>query len=238
MGTVSRADGTRTRFGFVPVHDTQPRRRLFEQLQAHGMQANQQVTFLTDGADDVRDLTMLMNENAEHVLDWFHVTMRLTVLRQIAKGLVGAVDEPDLARDVIAQLERVKWFLWHGNVYRARQALDDVSFDLDTLETTGTRAKLAKLVDEFDRYLALNATSIPNYGERHRAGEAISSAMAESTVNEVISRRMVKKQQMRWTPAGAHQVLQIRCRVLDNQLAADFQRWHPNLTLANARAVA
>ena len=60
------------------------------------MQANQHVTFLTDGADDVRDLTVLMNENAEQILDWFHITMRLTVLRQLAKSLTGTVDEPDL----------------------------------------------------------------------------------------------------------------------------------------------
>ena len=35
---------------------------------------------------------------------------------------------------------------------------------------------------------------IPNYGERHRAGETISSSFVESAVNQVISKRMVKKQ--------------------------------------------
>jgi hypothetical protein len=38
---------------------------------------------------------------------------------------------------------------------------------------------------------------------------------------------MVKKQQMRWSPRGAHLLLQIRTRVLDNTLAADFARWYP-----------
>ena len=37
-------------------------------------------------------------------------------------------------------------------------------------------------------------------GERHRAGEAISTAFTESAVNQVISKRMVKRQQMRWSP--------------------------------------
>jgi len=54
-----------------------------------------------------------------------------------------------------------------------------------------------------------------NYGERHRAGEVISSSMAESAVNQVISKRMVKEQQMRWSPRGAHLLLQLRTRVLD-----------------------
>ena len=46
-------------------------------------------------------------------------------------------------------------------------------------------------------YLRNNDASIPNYGERWRNGEVISTAFAESTVNQVISKRMVKKQQMR-----------------------------------------
>jgi hypothetical protein len=48
-----------------------------------------------------------------------------------------------------------------------------------------------------------NARSIPNYGERYRAGETISSSLAESAVNQVVSKRMVKKQQMRWTPRAS-----------------------------------
>jgi hypothetical protein len=38
---------------------------------------------------------------------------------------------------------------------------------------------------------------------------------------------MVKKQQMRWTPQGAHLLLQLRTRVLNDDLADDFNRWYP-----------
>jgi hypothetical protein len=38
---------------------------------------------------------------------------------------------------------------------------------------------------------------------------------------------MVKKQQMRWTPRGAHLLLQVRTRVLNDDLAGVFQRWYP-----------
>ncbi len=41
---------------------------------------------------------------------------------------------------------------------------------------------------------------------------------------------MVKKQQMRWSPRGAHLLLQVRTRVLNNQLADDFHRWYPEFT--------
>ena len=43
---------------------------------------------------------------------------------------------------------------------------------------------------------------------------------------------MVKKQQMRWTPRGAHLLLQIRTRVLNDQLAGDFHRWYLNFSRA------
>jgi hypothetical protein len=64
------------------------------------------------------------------------------------------------------------------------------------------------------------AKSIPNYGDRYRNEEAISSAVAKSAVNQIISKRFVKKQHTRWTWHGAHLLLQIQTRVLDDTLSA------------------
>ena len=50
----------------------------------------------------------------------------------------------------------------------------------------------------FKTYVSNNRTFIPNYGERYRQGKPISTAFVESAVNQVVSRRFVKKQQMRW----------------------------------------
>ena len=38
-----------------------------------------------------------------------------------------------------------------------------------------------------------NRDFIPNFGERYRQGETISTAFVESTINQVVSRRFVKK---------------------------------------------
>ena len=73
------------RFGLVQKIDSDPRRKLMSLLSDQGMQANQQITFLSDGADNVRNLQYCMYPESTHVLDWFHVTMRLTVLGQFAK---------------------------------------------------------------------------------------------------------------------------------------------------------
>jgi hypothetical protein len=64
-----------------------------------------------------------------------------------------------------------------------------------------------------------NSGEIPNDGERYRFGEPISTATAEATVSQVISRRMVSKQQMRWSPRGTHLLLQVRTCVLNAGLA-------------------
>ena len=142
-GKAIPADGRPACFGYVQTYDTKPKRRLFEVLKAQGMAANQQVTFLTDGGEDIRDLPCYLNAQAEHLLDWFHLTMRITVMAEHGQVLAAATAGPATSRHdrrptsparSAAQLQRLKWFCWHGNVFRALQTIDDILFDLDITE--------------------------------------------------------------------------------------------------------
>src|SRR5437899_8108716 len=67
-------------------------------------------------------------------------------------------------------------------------------------------------------YLDLNRKYLVNYGWRYRRGMPISSSIAESAVNEVVSLRCAKKRQMRWTDKGAHLLVQVRVSVLNGEL--------------------
>jgi hypothetical protein len=202
-GKAVPAQGRASCFGYVQTYDTKPKRRLFEVLKAHGMAANQQVTFLTDGGEDIRDLPLYLNPESERLLDWFHITMRITVMTNMAKSLQPPPPDPDpelsaetaakLIGGVSEDLGRLKWFLWHGNVFNALATVEGIAIDLETLHPDGQPSKLGKAVREFDSYLRANAGRIPNYGERRRAGEAISTAFVESTVNQVISKRIWSK---------------------------------------------
>jgi hypothetical protein len=136
-------------------------------------------------------------------------------------------DEEDDVVDVASELERIKRFLWHGNVYRALQTIGWLGDVLWREHPEPGRAKLTKALSELEGYTAANASAIPSYAERHLAGETISTAFVESTVNQVVAKRMVKRQQMRWTPKGAHLLLQVRSGVLNEDLADDFHRWYP-----------
>jgi len=197
-----------------------------------GSARGRQKTFLSDGWDDVRNLQLYLNPQAEHLLDWFHITMRLTVLLQAAKGLpekAGADGETyDLRQPVLDALESIKWYLWHGNVFQALQHLEDLEMDLAALESRDERAgKPLKAVAEFHTYIENNGLFIPNYGERFRQGERIATGFVESTVNQVVSKRMVKRQQMQWSQRGAHLLLQTRTQVLNDDLEDTFRGCYP-----------
>lgn len=218
--------------GLVHGYDRKPKRRLFEVLKSQGLQANQDVTFLTDGGEEVRALTELVTPEAEHVLDWFHITMRLTVLSQYVRG-VAQLDEAEGAR-LLASLDSIKWLLWHGNQYRAGEEIAFFEDDVDGLELSYLNlGKFKRTAHEFAVYIASNAGSLINYGERYRSGERISSCLAESTVNAVISKRFAKRQQMQWTKRGAHLLLQTRTRTLEGMLRSLFERWYPGLANDN-----
>jgi hypothetical protein len=232
-------------FAFVQTFDTKPKRRLFDLLQSQGIQENQQVVFLSDGGEDVRNLQLYLSPQAEHLLDWFHVTMRLTVLNQTAKGLpakVGEDEKPcELREDMLKMLESIKWYLWHGNVFQALKHLDYVVMDLESVAFESqdkTSHKLLKAVEEFRTYISRNRGFIPNYGDRYRHGERISTGFVESAVNQVVSKRMNKKQQMRWTQRGAHLLLQVRTRVLNDDWEATFRNWYPCFRAQPMRAAA
>lgn len=212
--------------GFVQGHDRKPQRRIIDHLIKQGVQANQDITFITDGGEEVRSLAEMIAPASEHVLDWFHITMRITVLRQFAQG-VENYDE-QAGQDLLEGLRKIKWHLWHGNGYRPRDEIADLQFDAEALETDyPNMRKFLTAIDEFRSYIASNNARLINCGER------ICSAFVEATVNAVISQRFAKKQQMQWSREGAHLLLQTRTQTLDGSLRSTFQRWYTSIANDN-----
>jgi len=229
VGKSLQKDSAPSRFGFVTSYDTKPKRKLHDMLMANGLQMNQRIIFLSDGGDNVRDLQHMLSPHSEHILDWFHITMRITVIKQMIKGIVA-----NKAKIIEKEITSVKWHLWHGNAYRALKILEHLMFDYDDEDKLTQKEKnLWKTVLEFNNYIEANQGYVVCYADRHRYGEHIATGFVESTVNELISKRMVKKQQMRWTKKGAHLLLQLRVKTLNNELRDVFCKWYPGLQAVN-----
>ena len=229
-------EGDAKYFGFVDTYrKAKPKRRLFETLRSQGLQMNQSLEFFSDGADNLMNLQRYLNPLSEHYLDWFHITMRITVLNQYSRGwLKGCSNQErrEEAEYVQKQLARTKWYLWHGNVRKALDRLDDLVERVTYPEQTPSYEhwkKFGKFLSEFEIYIRNHQGQITNYGERYRYGETITSSFVESTINQIVASRCCKKQQMQWSKKGAHFLLLMRSKVFNEELKECFLRWYPNL---------
>jgi hypothetical protein len=140
-----------------------------------------QVVFMSDGADTVRNLQRYLHPNSEHIIDWFHIAMRFTVMNQQNKAVID--DDATFGTEVANTLSSVKHYLWHGNVDTALERLDRLSFELDMRPDQSKSGKLRQSVKEFYTYICNNRKFIPNFGERYRQGDLISTSFVESTIN-------------------------------------------------------
>ena len=98
--------------------------------------------------------------------------------------------------------------------------------------------KLANVLSETIRYLELNADSMPNYGRRYRSGSRTSTGFVECSVNEIIAKRMVKRQQMRWNKHTVQSFLDDRIHVLNGTSEDAFRHWQRGFRRITAPAAA
>jgi hypothetical protein len=140
---------------------------------------------------------------------------------QAARGL----PDTHLSNEAVRGLERAKWRLWHGRWPGCRRKLAALSrwaTRKPLHEVTGID-RIQRHVSELLGYLGRNQDTLVHYAARRRRGEPISTAFVESAVNEIIAKRMNKKQQMRWNRATVQSFLNVRTAVLNDNLADDFR---------------
>ncbi len=159
--------------------------------------------------------------------------MRVHHVEQVMGGLCALEPPPSTPPDQAQiDVERLRHLLWNGHHEKACEALDRIvswAQDASVLNDPAMGAGAKRLVarcTELRAYIETNAGALIDYGQRHRAGKPISTSRAEGTVNQLVSARMNKRQQMRWSPRGAHRVLQVRAAVLDGRFG------HPAIQLA------
>ena len=172
-----------------------------------------------------------MPKPTTHIIDWFHIAMKIQPMLQIADHMVrSGPNEPEAFPLTARRIRAVKWRLWHGWVNRAirdlQELLDDLTPDDKIVDLPNSR--LRTLAEQLLTYIASNRSAIINYGKRYRSGLRVASTLAESAVNSLVAKRMAKSQQMRWSPRGAHMLMQVRTADLNGELRdklrAEFRR--------------
>ncbi len=224
-GKVEREGQPTRRFALVRSVAEQPHALLRAALQGQGWREGDPVTAISDGDPALPALVRTAaGGSVEHILDWFHLSMRVHHVEQVMGGLC-ALEPPLLAPLDRARIdvERLRHLLWNGHHEKACEALGRIASetkDATVLNNAAMEAGAKRLVarcTELRAYIETNEGALIDYGQRSRAGKPISTSRAEGSVNQLVSARMNKRQQMRWSPRGAHRVLQVRAAVLDGR---------------------
>ena len=161
-------------------------------------------------------------QSVTHILDWFHLSMRLRHVEQTWEGIRHLQNLEVYLQNVAIHVPRLRHLLWSGYVREASEAVKQMLAQLDQhpgcRNALGKIRRLYELIGNLGTYLLQNETSIVNYCRRYWSGLPISSSPGESAANSLVNARMNKKRQMRWSPIGAHRVLPVRAAVADGRL--------------------
>jgi hypothetical protein len=234
LAQISKGEGKLTVFSSVPAEAHAQTRQLRGVLHGLGASSTTPATILSDGADGPRSLGEAASPGpTHHVLDWFHLAMRIQHPAQAAKSWPSKTEDDRQAGKRLAEtIERIRWRLWHGQVRRSLDLIEETAASLEAVaeDTAPVSAaqKVARLLRDLKTYVSGQSEIIIDYATARRCGEPISTAITESTVQWLLHRRMNAQQQMRWSPRGAHLMLKVRTAAVNETLDRDYavaERW-------------
>ena len=228
-GKVIQADGAQHRFAFTRTGPAATADAFRAALAAAGVDANTSATVLCDGDAGLWRLQREVLPNATVVLDWWHAAVRFEHALQAAIGLGKGTAEASVAERAVRGLERAKWRLWHGRWPGCRRRLVALCrwAERRSVRDVAGIDKLRQHAGDLLGYLERNEAALVHYAARRRRGEPIATSFVESAVDEIISWRMAKAQQMRWSRATVPAFLDVRTAVLNDTLEDAFRRRHP-----------
>ncbi|CAE6843540.1 ISKra4 family transposase ISBte1 [Paraburkholderia nemoris] len=217
-GRATLADHTPRLFAYVHKMVPSAPARLDQFLFESGVGQDERVTVISDDAGEFCKAVDGSQLARARILDWFHIAMKFKAARSSVFG--NKTIEPDDRIAVETAIDHAKWLVWHGrgqqSVFRIK-TLDATLMVNDGYEYSTLYWNLRRLFF----YIENNAGALVNYGMRYHKGQPISSSIAESAVNLVVSHRMAKKQQMRWTDKGAHYLALVRVAVLNEEFSVE-----------------
>ncbi len=125
-GRLLADDGAQSSVGFVRTVDQHSRTRVQRAVAEQGKTSDNLMVF-TDGDSRLRDLQLSVLPRATHVLDWYHLTRRLTVLSNVVCSTEAAAQLPSREHARLSEwVDSIKWRLWHGRPVTAIARLESL----------------------------------------------------------------------------------------------------------------
>lgn len=229
VGKVEAAGCLPRRFVLAPSGTERPLLPLRAALAEQGWRPGVPVTVISDGEAALPELVRrAVGSDVTHILDWWHISMRVRHAEQALQGVYALEPVHDAGLDMVSdRLSRIRHLLWNGyhdEVRRELFGLRHLASEAVYLNGDRLRASVVRFLSRCDAlrdYLANNETALIDYGSRYRAGLPVSTSRAESCVDEIANARMAKRRRMRWSPRGAHRVAVVRAAVLDGRLTPE-----------------
>lgn len=148
------------------------RDRTWHALRREGYCGYGDVTVLSDGAEILKRLPRILPKPTTHIIDWFHIAMRIQPMQQIADFMVRSQSDLfETLSSIDREITAVKWRLWHGSIDRAIRHLGAALARLKPLQQEGgfSLSRLHSFGSRLLTYIRSNRGAIVNYGQRHRA---------------------------------------------------------------------
>jgi len=130
--TVGRVEAERQQtrhFAVAPNVKTPRSRAIGNALRSRGWLPGREVTALSDGDPTlVESVRSAAGERVTHILDWFHISMRVRHVEQALAGLLGSdLEQKGSLRYVEFDVSRLRHLTWNGYGDEARRALRNIT---------------------------------------------------------------------------------------------------------------
>jgi hypothetical protein len=118
LAQVSNDDEKQVVFASMPAEADRQREQLRGVLHGLGATSVTPIAILSDGAAGPRSLGEAASvDPTRHVLDWFHLSMRIQHVARAARSWPNAsTRDREAGARLTETIERIRWRLWHGQV--------------------------------------------------------------------------------------------------------------------------
>ena len=184
--------------------------QLFTTARGMGIDKQEQLVILSDGARWINKLAQTQYPKATLILDWWHLKRRVwPTVRGLQGDGLSAQDGPDWGRQWIDSL-------WRGQATETLKSILILASQLGAAALDQSAQLEERSLPALHQLISNNQVAIIDYHRFQQAGYYIGSAVVEKAVDLLVCRRQ-KLRGQNWSRTGADRLLCWRQMILNHQ---------------------